>query len=159
MSLDDSTIIKYLQKTGELDYLNAKFFNAVAHKIQSSSITAEKVNKIIQLNDDNKAAMSLVLKYLKKRNMTQTLDAINTELANNPILHPDISQEFYESIYINQNDPDVVDFLQQSEWISYQTTIMFENTDLLLNEIKQMIRKQFPTKSPAKKARPKSNGF
>jgi hypothetical protein len=120
-------VMKEMRDLGILDHLNASFLSRSASVIRESEFDSLKPYKEIRTNEDDSIAAALVLSYLRKYGLYETVNCVQAEV--DPPLAP-ASDAQIRNIGLGKNAG-----LEQmvKHWESHRTSILRRNVAELRN--------------------------
>lgn len=99
----DLQVVNLLNSQGIFNQVRAKTLSNLANEVQSSSLDSIKCYKTIKNDNDYKIANEIVFEYLKRHNMENTINCIQSETENKLRPTP-ISNDIQNNLNISQKE-------------------------------------------------------
>lgn len=149
----DVQVMAKMRDFGAFNQFNAEFLTDVSHAIQESNFNTLKPYKKPRATIDHQIASQIVLNYLTKHNMVQTIECIKSE-TEGAIVKTDMSDEIAKNIGLETND-----YLHEivQKWNQESDTILEINNSNLSQTIMNRLQSIQPQNEPQTQAGPKKH--
>ena len=151
----DLNVVRLLQTNGIFNYIHAHTVTEISAAVQSSNIDAYKFFKNIKTDPDNLIAQQVVLQYLQRHKMTETLRCIALETKNR--MSPGgIPKEVQTNLDISEKENVLYHIVNL--YMTKMETIVSENQNKLKKKITDRLNNldNAPPSKPSPQSKPQA---